>query len=329
MASDAIKVFCRKCHAKLDLSDFEPFTMVACPECGTNLRVPLRFDRYLLEKVCGIGGMSIVYRAIEPELSRRVAVKILKEEFIETDPGGKRFLDEARLVARINHPGVIPIYNCGVCDAQPFLAMRYMEKGNLEELVRAQSVPDIITVCRWLTGIAEGLEFALRERIVHHDLKPGNIMLTSDGEAKLGDFDLADLRDDGDSLTLCDGWGSPGYVSPERLLYGGEDFRGDVFSLGVTLYELLTYRTPFGLVGEPEELLERRRDMAYDRLIELNSAVRPELSALVDRMLRYAPEERPAYPEIIEELRRSAQPEPESDNGHGLLGGFFKRNTGR
>ena len=129
---EPVKVFCRGCHAKLDVSDLEPFSFFPCPDCGTRLRVPKRFDRYLLEKICGYGGMSKVYRAIEPELARRVAVKILNPGS-EADDGGTRFLAEARLVARVNHPGIIPIYNCGVFEAQPFLVMRYMESGSLEQ----------------------------------------------------------------------------------------------------------------------------------------------------------------------------------------------------
>ena len=326
---DAIKVFCRNCHAKLDVTDLEPFSHVECPECGTVLRVPKRFDRYLLEKVCGIGGMSKVYRALEPELARRVAVKILNEESEEND-GGRRFLEEAKLVAKINHPGVIPIYNCGVAEGRPFLVMRYMENGSVGELLRRDGLADVSMTAGWMANIAEGLEFALRQQsVVHHDIKPGNILLTSEWEAKLGDFDLADVRETGDALTLCDGWASPGYVSPERLLYGGEDYRGDIFSLGVTIYEAMTKLVPFGVKGTPEELLDRRANPHYPELCKVNKQVTPEFSALVGRMLSYLPEQRPEYREIIAGLKLAAVPETEGkDEGEGLvrkLSGWFRR----
>ena len=210
-APEPLKVYCRGCHAKLDVSELEPFSYFPCPECGTRLRVPKRFDRYLLEKICGYGGMSTVYRAIEPELARRVAVKILNPES-EANDGGKRFLAEARLVARVNHPGIIPIYNCGVYEARPFLVMRYMESGCLEQWQKEERLPGVRQIAAWLRNVTEGLDFALRrEKIVHHDVKPGNILISAENEAKLGDFDLADVRDEGDSLTLCDGWGSPAW----------------------------------------------------------------------------------------------------------------------
>ncbi len=304
-APEPLKVFCRKCHAKLDVSELEPFAYFPCPGCGTRLRVPKRFDRYLLEKICGYGGMSKVYRAIEPELARRVAVKILNPES-EANDGGKRFLAEARLVARVNHPGIIPIYNCGIYEEQPFLVMRYMEAGSLEQRLKDGTLPDIRQIAAWLRNIVEGLDFALRqEKIVHHDVKPGNILISAENEAKLGDFDLADVRDEGDSLTLCDGWGSPAYVSPERLLYGGEDYRGDIFSMGVTIYELMSGGVaPFGITGEPQELLDRRSEGVVRTLAELNPGVTPEFSALTGRMMSYAPEDRPTYAEVIAGLKQ-------------------------
>ena len=148
-----------------------------------------------------------------------------------------------------------------------------------------------------------------REKIVHHDVKPGNILISAENEAKLGDFDLADVRDEGDSLTLCDGWGSPAYVSPERLLYGGEDFRGDIFSMGVTIYELMSGVSPFGITGEPEELLDRRSAGVARSLAELNPEVTPELSSLAGRMMSYAPEDRPDYAEVIACLKQFSEEE--------------------
>ncbi len=332
---DPVKVFCRHCHAKLDVTDLEPFSHVPCPECGTRLRVPKRFDRYLLEKICGIGGMSKVYRALEPELARRVAVKILNEECCKDHNVEKHFLEEARQVAQLNHPGVIPIYNCGVIEEQAFLAMRYMENGSVEDLLHQEGMIPVPMVASWICNIAMGLEYALREKnIVHHDIKPGNILLTAEAEAKLGDFDLADVRETGDALTQCDGWASPGYVSPERLLYGGEDFRGDIFSLGVTLYEMLTKKMPFGVRGTPEELLERRSNPRFPTVQSLNPMVSESLSQLVERMLAYQPDDRPQYPEVIKILKGEDTTNEEAsladtDSSPGwwvrFFGGIFRR----
>ena len=126
-------------------------------------------------------------------------------------------------------------------------------------------------------------------------------MLTRGGEAKIGDFDFVDTRKTGDITTGCPEWGSPGYISPERLQYGGEDHRGDIYSLGITIYELLTGKLPFGIHGTPEELFKRRQE-AFVPLITLRPDVGREISQLIDGMLEFDFESRPSYPEIIRSM---------------------------
>ena len=156
---------------------------------------------------------------------------------------------------------------------------------------------------KYFLQVTEGLEAASDVNVVHHDIKPSNIMLTADDDAKLGDFDLADIRMPGDITTPCPEWGSPGYASPERLLNGGEDSAGDIFSLGVTFYELLSKALPFGIHGTAEELYERRRNMSFAALAIRNPQVSKDLSDLISSMLDFFPENRPSYFEIIKALR--------------------------
>ncbi len=300
-----LKISCRNCRTHLDISDLDPFTSVPCPVCGTMLRIPGRFDRYLLEKRCGSGSCTTVYRAIDPRLSRRVAVKVLENSGEDSEKLGERFFAEARLVAKLNHPAILPVYNCGVFEGRPFLVLRYMDMGDLGTKRKRHELPAVPRLLEVTAAVAEALYYAWRTaNVVHHDVKPSNILLSSTGEIRLGDFDLADVRRPGDTATPCPEWGSPAYASPERLYSGGEDFRGDIFSLGAPLYELLGGVTPFGVSGEPEELYERRRDMAFPALCTLAPEVSTTLSDLVTRMLGFSPERRPGYPEIIRELRR-------------------------
>lgn len=304
---EPIKVFCRKCHSKLDVSDLEPFTEFECPICGQHLRTPKKFQRYLLEKICGNGGTSIIYRAIDPLLARRVAVKILRTE-AKSSVASNRFLDEAKLVGKLNHPRIIPVYDCGVEDDTPFLVMKFMEKGDLETQMKHGMLPNRSILLSYLADIAMALEFLHRNQVVHHDIKPSNIMVSAENEAKLGDFDLADTRVDGDLGSMEDAWGSPGYISPERLYGGGEDYKGDIFSLGVTIYEMLSGDLPFGITGTPEELYKRRQE-PFVSLAEKNSEINRNLSNLVSDMLRFDSEKRPEYPEIIRVLRAASSQE--------------------
>ena len=301
-----LKISCGQCRSHLDVSDLEPFSVVNCPVCGAQVRVPMRFDRYLLEEVCGSGSSTTVYRALDPQLSRRVAVKILNDDVEDADELGRHFFAEARLVAKLNHPGILPIYNCGVRNRRPFLVMRYMERGDLGEMMLNGVLPPLGTLLEMIAGIADALQYAYRTaEIVHHDVKPSNILLAAGDEARLGDFDLADVREFEDQ-SPCVGWGSPAYVSPERLYTGGEDLRGDVFSLGATLYELLSGRPPFVTDGDSKELYELRRAMDFPELNTLRSDLPERLSNLVSHMLDFEPICRPGYSEIIRDLRAAA-----------------------
>ena len=146
----------------------------------------------------------------------------------------------------------------------------------------------------------------MRFGVVHHDVKPANMLISGD-EVRLGDFDLADKRTEGDVSTPCAGWGTPAYVSPERLFSGGEDHRGDIFSLGASLYEVLSGKAPFGIEGEVEELYERRRAMAFPALCSVRSNLPRQLSDLVTGMLEFMYANRPTYAEIIRVLNAASR----------------------
>ena len=305
MDDEALYIRCRKCRANLDASELEPFSVVPCPVCGTELRIPKRFGRYLLDRVCGRGSFTTVYRAIDPRLARWVAVKMLNCAPADAEEQGKRFFAEAKLVAKLNHPNILPIYDCGQIDGQPYLTARYMSGGDLGALIDSGKPPTPMQMVKIAADIATALDYAYQtEHVVHHDVNPSNILLADPDEVRLGDFDIADIREPGDQSTPCTGWATPAYVSPERLLSGGEDIRGDIFSLGVTIYEALGWGGPFGESEDPEELYELRRDMAFSKLSEINNMVPEALSDLVSRMLAFSPDDRPGYAELIAELMR-------------------------
>ena len=115
MANEPLKIHCRNCRAKMDVSDLEPYITFPCPDCGTIIRVPERFGRYLLEKHCGTGGMAKIYRAIDTQLARRVAVKITDVQYAE----GRNFFETTKMINRINHPAITPVYDCGICQVLP------------------------------------------------------------------------------------------------------------------------------------------------------------------------------------------------------------------
>ena len=183
------------------------------------------------------------------------------------------------------------------------MSMQYLPGGDAEQRLRAGRLPDRRIVANWLADVGEGLDAAHKLHIVHHDIKPSNIFINPEGRALLGDFDLADFRNDGDILTPCHGWASPAYVSPERLYRGGEDFKGDIFSLGVTAYELLGGKLPFSSKGKEVDLYDERRLMQFTDLYELAPELGRETADLVRSMLEFDPAMRPDYPEAIAVFR--------------------------
>ena len=299
--SNSVKINCRQCRSKYDVSELPPFSMFVCPECGAVIRTPKVFGRYLLEKLYGQGGMSGIYRAIDQVLMRRVIVKIAKSDS-EHGNMKERFQNEAKLLAPISHAAVIPIYDCGEIGDESFIVMQYMDGGDLEMHMKQNSLPPPDQLIDHIRNVASGLHYLyLGHNIVHHDVKPSNIILASDGSARIGDFDLCDVRSAGDITTPCMLWGSPGYLSPERLQCGGEDHRGDIYSLGITIYELFSGQLPFGIHGEAEELYQRRQE-PFIPLEQLCPVVGRAISQLVDGMLAFDVNSRPSYPEIIRTL---------------------------
>ena len=305
--AERLKIICRNCNAKFDVTDFEPFSTFACPNCGTKLRVPERFAAYLLEKVCGQGGMSTVYRAIDPEMARHVAIKIMSPEAAADEAVRQHFLLQAQLIAKIDHPGILPIYESGVFQNRPYLVMKFMDGGSFEQLLRNRILPGTPVLLNLLASVAGGLQALLHTGIIHHDIKPGNIMYSSDGTAGLCDFDLAESPLLGGAMTGSGEWASPAYVSPEWLEYGTEDFRGDIFSFGVTAYELLTGEIPYQTNGDAQILLDRRRHPLHLSAHDLNPEISRNFSEFLNTMMAFRPGERPDYSEIIRAFQAESQ----------------------
>ena len=294
-----VKIFCYQCQQKLDVTGLMPFAHINCPSCGTDLIIPEWFDNYLLEEPCGRGGMASVYRALDIALDREVAVKILDQE----NSGDREvFLNEARTAATINHSGVIPIYTCGIFENQAYLVMQFMPGGSLEQklLLKKGAPLPVEDVMQWIHDAAEGLEYAARHGIIHHDVKPGNIMLDADGNAKIGDFGIA-CRQQSDVPSDREAYGSPLYVSPEKISTGTEDSSGDIYSLGASFYHLLTGIPPFQHENL-EELLWSRVKQNPVAPHMLRPGISPLISSLIMRMMNRNPELRPGYEEIIRQL---------------------------
>ncbi len=195
----------------------------------------------ILEKL-GEGGMGVVYKAQDTRLDRTVALKFLPAHVSLTDETKARFLQEAKAAAALNHPHICTVHGVEEDDGSMFIVMEFIDGGTLRKRIPYSRVDDAVSIA---IQVSEALQEAHARGIVHRDIKPDNIMLTSRGGAKVMDFGLAELKG---SLKLSETSSTVGtiaYMAPEQIQGGEIDARGDIFSFGVLLFELLTGKTPF------------------------------------------------------------------------------------
>ncbi|MBL7164037.1 MAG: protein kinase [Anaerolineales bacterium] len=199
---------------------------------------------YQLVERLGQGGMATVYKAYEPVLDRYVAIKILPQFFARDPSFSHRFRREARAVAQLDHPNIVPIFSFGEEGEITYIAMRYVEGGTLKKIRGQVYAPE--QAIRLLLPIAQALSYAHKRGVIHRDIKPSNIFM-ADGEwPLLGDFGLAKMAEVSQKLTGTGvGMGTPMYMSPEQGQGDNVDHRTDIYSMGIMLYEMLTGDVPF------------------------------------------------------------------------------------
>jgi len=236
----------------------------------------------ILEKL-GEGGMGVVYKASDTRLDRTVALKFLPEHLL-SDPSAKaRFIQEAKGASAINHQNITTVYDIGEVDGKSFIAMEYLEGRTVKEIAKENL--KLNQVLEIAIQIAEGLAAAHKKGIVHRDIKSENIMVTKDDVVKIMDFGLAKLKGAGKLTETGSTVGTISYMSPEQTKGEEIDYRSDLFSLGVVLYELITGRLPF--VGEHNATISY--SICFDSpelLARFKSEVPEELQKVVDKTLK-------------------------------------------
>ena len=229
-------------------------------------------ERYEILEVLGEGGMAFVYKAMDTQLERFVAIKTLKPNYVNQETFVERFRREAKTAANLNHPNIVQIFDWGI-EEEPFFVMEYIEGNTLTSIIaknRTISLGDVLFIG---AQVASGLQAAHQKGLVHRDIKPGNIMITPDGKVKVTDFGIVSLQNEESDITKTGSiLGTASYISPEQAQGRPVSIESDLYSLGTVLYELIAGKPPFSgespistatkhLTDKPEKLSNFRKDI--------------------------------------------------------------------
>ena len=252
----------------------------------------MNYGRYKVLEELGQGSMGIVYKAHDPNLDLILAVKVLRPECLQGETLVKRFLAEARVLGRLDHPNIVRVYNVDEDHGTVYIAMEFLEGEGLNDLAKRKRLsPGEIADLG--AKIAEALGYAHSKGVVHRDVKPGNILVRSDGKPKITDFGIARIEDTAEHLRTQAGevLGTPAYMAPEQVLSEPVDGRSDIFSLGIILYELCAGERPFrgDSLGAVFQAITQATPVP---LSERNPEIPAALAEVVERCLRRNPADR-------------------------------------
>ncbi len=293
---------CHACGSPMNVTAVAPFSKVVCPRCGEHTRVKSKFGPYTLLRRHAIGGMSVVFVAHDTTLNREVAVKILNENYSADARRIAAFEEEARITASFSHPHVVRVFTTGRAFDRFFIAMELVVGGHFEHQINERGTIPEREMLPLAIQVAEGLKAALAAGLIHRDIKPGNILLDSAGNAKIVDFGLALLLDKGGTVQAQEIWATPYYVPPETIEGQPEDFRSDMYAFGATMYHALAGKPSCNEESMATNILRE----AKKKVVPLHTAaarLSPQTCAVVERAMAYMPAKRfQSYDEMIARL---------------------------
>jgi serine/threonine protein kinase len=317
---------CPHCGVTVPLTNIQPLSSLSCPACGHDFLVPGRVGGFLLRDCIGEGEMGAIYRATDESLNRDVAIKIVRGCHIDDPESRERLRLEACAAGRLNHPRVAQVYALGFSNGHPYLVMELVAGQDFAQKLQNEKRIDERTALRMALDVADGISALDREGLAHGDIKPGNIVLDRDGNAKLVDFGLSGMTRRNSRGAIV---GTPHYIAPELLRGTPDTHRSDIYSLGATLYHLLSGRTLFE--GETAADIIKARLFQQPAPLGMHARhISLPTQKLVMRMLEFMPAKRPVNSDAVaaairESLARLDMPKPARTGFRGYASRGFAR----
>jgi serine/threonine protein kinase len=272
----------------------------------------MNYGRYQIVEEIGKGSMGVVYKAHDPNLDLMVALKVLRQDRVESEDFVRRFTSEARVLGRLDHRNIVRVYNVDEDQGTVYIAMEFIEGESLGDMMqRKRFTPQ--EIIEWGILIADTLGYAHQKGVVHRDVKPSNILFKSDGSLKITDFGIAHIQDTtaAEKTQAGEILGTPAYMSPEQVKSQQIDGRSDLFSLGIILYELCTGTRPF----KGDNISALFQAIIQEDPLEIthiNPDIPSKLAKIVMKCLRKKADERFETGEALSEALQSCPREKDS-----------------
>lgn len=256
----------------------------------------------ILSKI-GDGGLGTVYKAKQLTMNRNVALKVLHPKWLSDEEFPQRFLLEARMVGKMSHPNLLQIYDVSQVGKYLYFSMEYINGPSVEDIIDSEGALPPLIVINIILQVIDALEYIQDFDVVHRDVKPANVLLTTNGVAKLGDFGFLKSKYDESIQTDGQVLGTPDYIAPEQAMGQETDFRADIYSLGVTMYHMLVGELPYS--GSVSTIIRKHIDEKPEPVEKKIPTVPKSLSAIVNKMMEKKPGNRySSYHELRTEILR-------------------------
>ena len=270
------------------------------------IKIGQNFGNFFIKSEIGKGGMGTIYFAVDTMLSREVALKLIHPQLTNNSQLMERFKIEAMTQARMNHPNIVMIFTFNKIEDEYIIAMEYVDGKSLKEVLTEKKVLPIKEAVHYLKQMLKGLHYAHSRNIIHRDIKPANIMINKENEVKLSDFGIAKVFGTQGVTKTGMLLGTPWYTSPEQILGKSIDFRSDLYSAGITFYEMLTGRVPFDSETNSDFQIQRAHlETPPTRPSIYNSEIGIKVEKFILKALQKNPDKRfQSASEMLEELEK-------------------------